>query len=177
MDPIQEAIEDIESRGSGYEFSYGEVAKKFNVNRTTLSRRHQGKQTANAASGEAQRHLNPQQEQEFVRYTEKCTRRGLPPKREMLQNFTSAVAKWEVSHSWVTRFMERWDWRERHDADSKERYELYFALLHKKMRQYDVNARDTYNMDEKGFFIGRGTRSKSVFTKRTWALKERTATL
>jgi len=40
MDPIQEAIEDTESRESRDEFSYREVAKKFDINRTTLSRRH-----------------------------------------------------------------------------------------------------------------------------------------
>jgi transposase len=93
MNPIQEAIADIESRESGDNFSYREVAKKFNLDRKTLSRWHQGKQTTNAASGEAQRHLNPQQEQELVRYIARCTRRGLPPRREMLQNFASAIAK------------------------------------------------------------------------------------
>jgi transposase len=178
MNPIQEAIDDIESRESGDNFSYREVAKKFNVDRTTLSRRHQEKQAINAASGEAQRYLNPQQEQELVRYIERCTRRGLPPTREMLQGFASAVVKWEVSHSWVTRFLQRrsgklttkWSAgidRERHDADNKERYESYFALLHEKMRQYDVDARNTYNMDEKGFFVGRETRSKRIFSKQT----------
>ncbi|EFQ93377.1 hypothetical protein PTT_09275 [Pyrenophora teres f. teres 0-1] len=43
MDPIEQAIEAIESRESGASFSYREVAKVFGVDRTTLSRRHQGK--------------------------------------------------------------------------------------------------------------------------------------
>jgi DNA invertase Pin-like site-specific DNA recombinase len=54
MDPIQEAIEDIESREDGASFSYPEVARKFNINRTTLSRRHQGLTRSNAAMAEAQ---------------------------------------------------------------------------------------------------------------------------
>jgi hypothetical protein len=45
------------------------------------------------------------------------------------------------------------------------------------MREYNLEERSTYNMDEKGFFVGRETRSKRVFTKRTWASKERTAAL
>ena len=93
MDPIQEAIEDIESREDGASFSYREIARKFNINRTTLSRRHQGLTRSNAAIAEAQQLLNPQQELELIRYIEKCTRRGLPPTREMVQNFSSAVAQ------------------------------------------------------------------------------------
>jgi hypothetical protein len=44
MDPIQEAIEYIESREAGDSFSYRQVLKIFGVNRTTLSRRHKGSQ-------------------------------------------------------------------------------------------------------------------------------------
>jgi hypothetical protein len=79
MNPIQEAIQDIKSRELGDDFSYREVVKNFDVDQTTLSRRHQGKQTTNAASREAQRHLNSQQEQELMQYIERCTRRGSPP--------------------------------------------------------------------------------------------------
>jgi hypothetical protein len=91
----------------------------------------------------------------------------------------------EVSESWVTRFLHRhadkltikWSTgidRDRHQADSQERYKLCFDMLHSKMREYDVDARNTYNMDEKGFFVGITTRSKRVFTKAIWASKERT---
>ncbi len=106
----------------------------------------------------------------------------------MVQDFASAVAKQEVSEGWVTRFLHRhpdelttkWSAgldRSRHDADSRERYESYFALLHSKMRDYDVDERDTYNMDEKGFFTGITTRSKRVFSKAVWQSKERTAAI
>jgi hypothetical protein len=63
----------------------------------------------------------------------------------MVANFASAVAKWVVFESWVTRFLNRradqlttkWSAgidRDRHEADSKERYESYYGLLHSKMR-------------------------------------------
>ena len=185
MDPIQEAIEYIESCEPGASFSYRKVAKKFNIDRTTLSRRHQGFQRTRDEEALERQLLNPQQELELVQYIEKCTRRGLPPTREMVANFASAIAKWEVSKSWVTRFLNRhadqlttkWSAgmdRDRHEADSRERYESYFNLLHSKMREYEVDERNTYNMDEKGFFVGVASRSKRIFSKAVWQSKERT---
>jgi hypothetical protein len=38
-------------------------------------------------------------------------------------------------------------------------------MLHSKMQEHGVDARNTYNMDEKGFHIGVSKRSKRVFTK------------
>jgi hypothetical protein len=42
MDPIEKAIEEIESREEGAYFSYREVAKRYNISRATLMRRHRG---------------------------------------------------------------------------------------------------------------------------------------
>jgi transcriptional regulator with XRE-family HTH domain len=68
MSPIQEAIEYIESREAGDKFSYRQVAKEFGVDRTTLSRRHQGKTRSYEEMAERQQLLNPQQEHELVLY-------------------------------------------------------------------------------------------------------------
>jgi hypothetical protein len=93
MDPIQEAIEAIELREAGESFLYRKVAKRFGVDRSTLSRGHQHKTRSNAEEARQRQLLNPQQELELVRYIEKCTRRRLPPTREMVANFTSAIVK------------------------------------------------------------------------------------
>jgi hypothetical protein len=104
----------------------------------------------------------------------------------MIQNFAGMVVKWEVSESLVTRFLHchankltiKWSTgidRNRHQADSEERYKLYFDLLHSKMREYNVDACNTYNMDEKGFLVSITTRLKLIFTRAIWASKERTA--
>jgi hypothetical protein len=106
----------------------------------------------------------------------------------MLRNFAGTIANREVSESWVTRFLQRHDaqlvtkWsaeidRNRHQADSHERNKLYFYLLHSKMQQYEVEPRNTYNMDENGFFVGIAARSKRIFTKRTWVEEKRTAAI
>jgi hypothetical protein len=134
MDPISQAIGYLESHEAGEQSSYHQVAKKFGVDRTTLSRGHQGVTQSDAAMAESQQLLTPQQELELVLYIGEFTTRGSPPTREIVQNFASAVAKQEVSESWVTRFLHRHSdqlttkWSagldcQRHEADSKERYE------------------------------------------------------
>jgi hypothetical protein len=105
MNPIDAAIEVIESREAGAAFSYHKVANRFGVDCTTLLQRHQGASRSWAATSQQQQLLNPQQEEELVRYIERCTEQSLPPTREMVQNFASAVAKWNASDVWVTRFL------------------------------------------------------------------------
>jgi hypothetical protein len=188
MNSIEAAIEAIESREPGASFSYRKVAKRFGVSRATLSRRHQGITQSRAAAAQHKQLLNPQQEAELVKYIERCTERGLPPTREMVRNFATAIAKWEASDAWVSRFLHRHEvdltvkWsagldRNRHQADSYKKYDLYFELLHRKMQEYNVEPRNTYNMDEKGFFVGITTRSKRVFSKAIWQAKLRTAAI
>ena len=94
----------------------------------------------------------------------------------MIQNFAATIVKNEVSTAWVSRFLHRYaneltiKWstridRKRHNTNLEERYSLYFDLLHLKMRKYNVNARNTYNIDKKGFFISITNRTKRVFSK------------
>ena len=66
---------------------------------------------------------------------------------------------------------------DRHQADSGDKYKLYFDLLQHKIDQYRINARHTYNMDEKGFLIGITSKSKRLFSRRMWEKKEVTASL
>ena len=107
MDPILEAIEDIESRAPGETFSYRKVAEKWGVNRTTLARRHRGVQADRAGGGQKRQKINPQQEGELIKHIEALTSRGLPPTREMVRNFAISIAKEDVSERWVSRFLQR----------------------------------------------------------------------
>ena len=132
--------------------------------------------------------LNPQQGLELVHYIQDLSERGLAPTRNRIQNFASEVAKWEVSMAWVERFLRRnrdqlsskyttgID-RDRFKADTEDSYRTYFDLLHAKMRQYDVDAKNVYNMDKKGFLIAKISRSKRVFSKQLWQQKKVTAAL
>ena len=62
--------------------------------------------------------------------------------------------------------------RTRHNADSTAKYEVYFELLHNKIKEYNVLPENTYTMDEKGFMIGVTGRSKRVFSREQWDKKE-----
>ena len=101
----------------------------------------------------------------------------MPPTRDMIANFASAVAQEPVSESWVTRFINKYSFHlisqyttgmdaNRHNANSYIKYKLYFDLLQAGIAKYNVDAEHTYNMDEKGFMIGVTTRTKHVFSRR-----------
>ncbi|KAF2821576.1 hypothetical protein CC86DRAFT_426990, partial [Ophiobolus disseminans] len=56
----------------------------------------------------------------------------------------------------------------KHTANSLPKYKLYFAYLHEKIRKYHLRASDIYNMDEKGFHLGRGEGSTRIFSRDLW---------
>jgi hypothetical protein len=100
----------------------------------------------------------------------------------MIRHFAQEIAGVEVSDSWVTRFLNRHSdrltsrWatgmdKERHNADSWRKYEQYFSLIGQKIQQYHIETRHTYNIDEKGFAIGKIGRSKRVFDKALYKQK------
>jgi hypothetical protein len=179
MDPIQEAIEEIESREPGDEFSYQAIAKKYGVGRMTLMRRHKGE---TETYGLRQLSLHPQHEAELVRYIETLTERRLPPKRTMIQQFASQLAGKPVSESWVSRYLRRHPnhlisrsgkamAKERTKADSGAKYNLYFKLLHEKIEEYNIQPIHIFNMDEKGFQLGRVGNTKRIFSRRLYEQK------
>ena len=123
--------------------------------------------------------LNRTQEKELVKYINRLCKQGLPPSRQMIRNFASKIGGRQAGKSWVDRFIKRFDvdlvsrWTSGMDtsrkrADSAFKYSLYFELLRRKIEQYNVNPRHTYNIDEKGFLIGILSRMKRIFTKRRY---------
>ncbi|KAG9194058.1 hypothetical protein G6011_04093 [Alternaria panax] len=185
MDPIQAAIEEIESRDEGEHFTYSEVARRYGVDRRTLARRHQGKTQPREL---AHLSLHPQQETELIQYIKRLTERRLPPTITMIRSFASSLAGKEVSETWLSRFLNRnsshlisrWQTamdRKRHKADSGAKYSLYFKLLHDKMKEYELQPTQIYTMNEKGFQIGTLGRSKRVFDKVLYNQKGITAAL
>nr|BBG74289.1 pogo transposable element [Alternaria alternata] len=179
MDPIQKAIEYIELLEPGDDFSYTKVAAQFGVQRSTLARRHQG---VHKQRGVLQRSLHPEREAELVRYIETLTERRLPPTKVMVQQFASQLAGKPVSEVWVKRFLRRHPnhlisrsgkamAKERTKADSGAKYSLYLKLLHDKMDEYNVRPTHIFNMDEKGFQLGRVGRTNCVFSKKLYESK------
>ena len=101
MEPIEAALAAIESLGPGESINYTAIAKKYGVERSTLSRRHRARTHARVDEGINRRKLSPQQEKELVSYIIRLTQRGLPPTRAMIQNFAASIARTSVSMWWV----------------------------------------------------------------------------
>ena len=188
MAAIDDALAEADTYTSGDKIPWQKIANKHGVVRSTLTRRHRAETRSREDQAIVQQKLNPQQEEELVKYIEGLTARRMPPTRDMIRNFASTIAQKPVSDSWVTRFINkhkdrltpRWTTAMdsiRHAADSSEKYSLYFDLLQHKIAEYDVDAEHTYNMDEKGIMIGVVGRSKRIFSKRKWEKKEVRASL
>jgi hypothetical protein len=176
MTGIKEALAECDSIPSGEKIPWQNIADKHGVVRSTLTRRHRHETRSREEVSTSQRNLQPQQEAELVKYIEKLTERKLPPTREIVQNYASDIAGHPVSESWVTRFLHRHEdeltsqWstsmdRQRHAADSSDKYKVYFEQLGSKIDFYEVEPEHTYSMDEKGFMVGAVGRQKRIFSK------------
>ncbi|KAF2026101.1 hypothetical protein EK21DRAFT_74914 [Setomelanomma holmii] len=161
MEPIDKAIEAMKLYGLGEQLTFKKCADIFEVNRITLAQRCKGVQGSVAAKNINQRKLSPQQEAELTDYIKDFKSRGLPTTRAMMRHFAAEITKQPVGKEWVGRFLKRnkdhltSKWAAgmdavRHHADSEHNYNLNFDLFHEKMKQYNVEPRHTYNMDEKG---------------------------
>jgi hypothetical protein len=179
MSPIEAALAAIKALEPGGKLVYTHIAAKYSVDRTTLARRHKGVAVSRDTQAQNQQALHPQQEHELLRYIERLTSQGLPPTRPMIQRFASDITKKELGKGWVDRFIQpyqvdlisRWATgidRSRHQADSGLKYKLYFDLLIDKISQYNIEPRNIYNIDKKGFMLGVLTRSKQVFSRRLY---------
>jgi hypothetical protein len=145
----------------------------------TLERRHKRVSTSPSIRYGNRQALHPQQEQELTQYTKGLCAQGLPPTRALIRNFGSTIAKRRLGKNWIDRFVQRhqrelitrWSTgidRSRHIADSISKYDLYFKLLGRKLKKYNIVPQNIYNIDEKGFLLGVVTRSKRIFSKRMY---------
>ena len=147
MDPILDAIAQIESREPGASFSYRQPAIKYQCDRTSLSREHQGLTDSHAGANRARANLTLEQVLELAKHIEQLSGEGLPRTRAMIRNFASGLAKKAVSTRWVGRFLKRHSGvltneyvngrnRNRFRADSFDKYKAYFELLYSKVSKY-----------------------------------------
>ena len=176
MASMESALAAIESLRPEERFSYAQIAEKYGVSRTTLSRRHRGVQGSKKAQYANQQLLNPQQEDDLIKIIDKQSEKGLVASRQMIENFAREIAQKEPGANWVSRFQRRHqsklmsacatgsDSSHRED-ESTFKYSQYFVLLRRKLDEYKVQPEDIYNVDEKGFLIGIGSKSERIFSK------------
>jgi transposase-like protein len=96
MSPILDAIAAINALKPGEKIQYAKVARKYGVDRMTLTRRHQGTQGTITEKNINQQRLTPQQEEELVTYIIGLTERHLEPTREIIANFALKIGKIKV---------------------------------------------------------------------------------
>ena len=88
---MQKALDEIESLKDP---NYAEIAKKYGLGRSTLSRRARGK-TASRVEAHSQFHqcLTNAQEQVLINQINRLTERGIPPTSQMVRNFAKEVIR------------------------------------------------------------------------------------
>lgn len=99
----------IDSLNSQVVPNYSSTAKEYDLERTTLMRRHKG-QTTSRASANSKYHqcLTTPQEQVLVDHIKMLTHRRLPPTSQMVRNIAEEIIKAPVGKNWVAGFVERW---------------------------------------------------------------------
>ena len=179
MDSITAALEDLRLQDKP---NIAATAKKYEVQRSTLSRRFNKVTQSKPDAVAQQRLLSEQQEQTLVQYINRLTDISIPPTVYIVRTFAGNIVGKLPGRGWSHRFCKRWshvlDSRylttidlSRTKADSKRSYTFYFDLLEHKIHQCNVQARDMYNMDEKGFLIGFLTKARRIFTKSAFESK------
>ena len=135
-DRIELAIADLESQVC---LNYADAAKKWNIDRSMLSRRHRG------VTGPKEDHysytlkaLTDVQENVLVRYINELSARGLSPTSQIVKNLAEELAGKEVGQNWVGRFVKRKKGmlksiylapidHQRKVSDNSHHYEHFFA--------------------------------------------------
>jgi hypothetical protein len=152
------------------------AARKFNVNRSTLSKRFRGKTRSTAQGYQTQQLLTRKQELMLVKQINKLSEWCLPPTPSMVRAWAAALCGTAPGKNWAgafgVRHKDELDCKylntidlERHKADSEHSYRQYFAVLKEKIVQYNIQPHNCYNMDEKGFLIGHLQKVKRIFPK------------
>ena len=84
------------------------TSKKYNVNRTTLSRHFRGTQRSRAEYfSESRQCLNYAQEKVVISFINRQTERFLPPTSQLVHNVAEEVCGQPINKNWVSMFTAR----------------------------------------------------------------------
>ncbi len=137
MTSIETALADLALQKS---FNYTATAKKFNINRSTLSRRHRDIIAFVKKSKQTTSILSNQQEKELIRYINKLIERDIPSLNVMIRVFAYNISEKQSGKNWSyefvrrhsdilqSKFLQEAD-LERKKADNAYQYQLYFDLV------------------------------------------------
>jgi hypothetical protein len=153
-----------------------EAARRFSIDRSTLSKRFSGKTGSKVKANEMKQLLTKKQELVLVNHISRLCEWCLPPTPAMVTTWAWNLCGEEPGKNWSQAFRARYEDilncrylntldLSRHKADSQASYEQYFAILRQKMDKYNIQPHNCYNMDEKGFLISHLQKVKRIFPK------------
>ena len=90
MEPIELALKDLRLQDKP---NVSTTADKYNVNRSTLSRRFNKQTNPTKMATQKSQLLHPQQEKDLVIFINKKTEQGVPPTTAMVRNCAEQLAK------------------------------------------------------------------------------------
>ncbi len=137
MTSIETAFADLALQVS---FNYTATAKKFNINWSTLSRRHRGKTAFVKKSKQTTSILSNQQEKELIRYINKLIERDISSFNVMIRVFAYNISEKQSGKNWSYEFVQRHSDilqskflqdadLEQKKVDNAYQYQLYFDLV------------------------------------------------
>lgn len=102
MDPIEEAIADLKLQKRP---NIARTAEKYELNRSTLSRRYNGKTVSSEQSVEVKSLLNYQQQKALINEINRLSGLGTPPTVAMVRTFAQELSGKEPGKRWGYRFV------------------------------------------------------------------------
>ena len=150
MDQYELALRALRSLKPGETPNIALVARTYGVDRSQLSRRFRGVSGSKEAQYNSQRLLTKEQSRTRIKWINQLTERGLPPTNAMLENFAREISGKEPGKNWASRWKKAHSDKvislyssgidiDRKKADSAHKCALYFALLGRKIKQYNLS--------------------------------------
>ena len=172
-DSIWRAIKAVQTmnKDGKPEMSLREASTAFGIPFSTLRGWLHGAQPHFVAH-RAQQVLTPMDEKAVIRWIKALEGCGFPPKVVHVRQAAELIIKKEVGDHWITRFLNRHPEvaakftspmeRARIEAASPYIIRDHFMKLGRAIKSKNIQAAETYNMDEKGFLMGLAQASKVI---------------
>jgi len=168
-DTIRKALDTIRA-GT---MSLRDAETAFMIPYSTLRHRLKGGQLHFLAHTEQQL-LTPTDEKAVVRWITILENCGFPPHVEHVRQAAELIIRMTVGENWVSRFLNRHPMlatkltspleRGRVDAEDPRVVRDHFAKVQRVIIAKNIQQKNMYNMDEKGFLIGLSEKSKVICT-------------
>jgi hypothetical protein len=151
---MQKALAELESCSKP---NYAALAQKYELDRSTLSRRARGKTTSRQEfQSQVHQCLTNAQERVLINQINRLTERGIPPTSQMVKNFAEEIIGREVGRNWVGQFCRR------HQTELKSLYLRNIDNLHVK-GEYGPTYKLFYDLVEY-FFVLPSCTSRELVT-------------